>query len=50
MFGIFLDVTSRKQAEEGNELLACDMSHRVENLLAGAASLTAIISLHDQNR
>jgi PAS domain-containing protein len=28
MFGIFLDVTGRKQAEEGHELLAGEMSHR----------------------
>lgn len=40
MFGIFLDVTGRKQAEEGNELLAGEMSHRVKNLLAIATSLT----------
>ena len=40
MFGIFLDVTGRKQAEEGHELLAGEMSHRVKNLLAIAAGLT----------
>ena len=44
MFGIFLDVTGRKQAEEGHELLAGEMSHRVKNLLALAAGLTAISS------
>ncbi len=44
MFGIFLDVTGRKHAEEGNELLAGEMSHRVKNLLAIAAGLTAITS------
>jgi two-component sensor histidine kinase len=44
MFGIFLDVTGRKQAEEGHELLAGEMSHRVKNLLAIAAGLTAITS------
>jgi len=44
MFGIFLDVTGRKQAEEGNELLAGEMSHRVKNLLAIATGLTAISS------
>ena len=32
MFGIFLDVTGRKQAEEANELMAGEMSHRVKNL------------------
>jgi two-component sensor histidine kinase len=44
MFGIFLDVTGRKQAEEGHELLAGEMSHRVKNLLAIAASLTQLTS------
>jgi two-component sensor histidine kinase len=42
--GIFLDITGRKQAEEGNELLAGEMSHRVKNLLAIAASLTRLTS------
>ena len=44
MFGIFLDVTGRKQAEEGHELLAGEMSHRVKNLLAVATGLTRITS------
>lgn len=44
MLGIFLDVTGRKQAEEGHELLAGEMSHRVKNLLAIASGLTAITS------
>ncbi len=44
MFGIFIDVTGRKQAEEGHELLAGEMSHRVKNLLSIASGLTAITS------
>lgn len=44
MFGIFIDVTGRKQAEEGRELLAGEMSHRVKNLLSIASGLTAITS------
>jgi two-component sensor histidine kinase len=44
MFGIFLDVTQRKQAEENNELLAGEMSHRVMNLLQIATALTRITS------
>jgi two-component sensor histidine kinase len=44
MVGIFLDVTGRKQAEEGHELLAGEMSHRVKNLLAVATGLTHITS------
>lgn len=41
-FGVFLDVTQRKQAEEAQGLLAGEMSHRVHNLLAIAAALTRI--------
>src|SRR3954471_19048924 len=44
MFGIFLDVTQRKQAEEANELLAGEMSHRLKNLLTVATALTRITS------
>jgi two-component sensor histidine kinase len=43
-FGVFLDVTGRKQAEEGHELLAGEMSHRVKNLLAISLALTTITS------
>ncbi|KRE11736.1 histidine kinase [Bosea sp. Root483D1] len=43
-YGIFLDVTGRKQAEEGHELLAGEMSHRVKNLLSIASGLTQISS------
>ena len=49
MFGVFLDVTSRKQAEESHELLAGEMSHRVKNLLAIAASLTHLSSRSAEN-
>lgn len=44
MFGVFLDVTGRKQAEEASELLAGEMSHRVKNLLSIAAGLTTLTS------
>jgi hypothetical protein len=44
MYGVFLDVTGRKQAEEGHELLAGEMSHRVKNLLTIATGLTEITS------
>ncbi len=44
MFGVFLDVTQRKQSEEDNELLADEMSHRVKNLLLIASGLTEIAS------
>lgn len=42
MHGIFLDVTGRKPAEEGHELLAGEMSHRVKNLLTMATALTSV--------
>jgi two-component sensor histidine kinase len=44
MRGIFLDVTQRKQAEESNQLLAGEMSHRVQNLLLIASGLARITS------
>ena len=44
MRGIFLDVTGRKQAEEANELLAGEMSHRVKNLLFVASQLARLTS------
>ncbi len=44
LYGVFLDVTQRKQAEEAHELLSGEMSHRVKNLLAIASGLTAITS------
>jgi two-component sensor histidine kinase len=44
MYGVFLDVTGRRNAEESNELLAEEMSHRVKNLLAIASALTTITS------
>ena len=42
VYGIFLDVSGRKKAEESHELLAGEMSHRVKNLLAIASGLTTI--------
>ena len=42
MFGVFLDVTERKQAEEIRDMLAGEMSHRIKNLFAIASALTAI--------
>jgi two-component sensor histidine kinase len=49
MYGVFLDVTARKQAEEANELLAGEMSHRVKNLLAIATGLTQLTSRSAQS-
>ena len=42
MFGVFLDVTDRKQAEETRELLAGEMTHRIKNLFALASALTGL--------
>ena len=39
MFGIFLDVTVRKRAEESREMIAQEMSHRIKNLFSIAAAL-----------
>jgi two-component sensor histidine kinase/PAS domain-containing protein len=42
MFGVFLDVTERKMAEEAREMLAGEMGHRVKNLFSLAAALTTM--------
>jgi two-component sensor histidine kinase/PAS domain-containing protein len=42
MFGVFLDVTERKLAEEAREMIANEMTHRVKNLFAIASALTRI--------
>ena len=42
MYGVFLDVTERKLAEEARELLGQEMAHRVKNLFSVASALTAI--------
>jgi two-component sensor histidine kinase len=44
MFGVFLDVSERKMAEEAREMLANEMSHRVKNLFAIASALADIAS------
>lgn len=49
MFGIFLDVTARKQAQEAHELLAGEMGHRVKNLLTIATGLTQLTSRSAQS-
>lgn len=49
MFGIFIDVTERKQSEEANELLADEMSHRVNNLLMVAAGLARSVGRSADN-
>ena len=49
MMGVFLDVTARKQAEEGHELLAGEMSHRVKNLLTIASVMARITSRSSSN-
>lgn len=42
MYGVFIDVTERKKAEEAREMLAGEMNHRVKNLFAITAALTTI--------
>ena len=42
MFGIFLDVSVRRLAEEAREMIADEMNHRIKNLFSLAAVLTAI--------
>ena len=42
IFGIFLDINKRKTAEDGREMLANEMGHRVKNLFTVASALTTI--------
>ena len=49
MFGVFLDVTERKLAEEAREMLAGEMGHRVKNLFAIAAAHRNFRALDDDD-
>jgi two-component sensor histidine kinase len=42
MYGVFIDVTERKKAEEAREMLAGEMNHRVKNFFAIMSALTSI--------
>ena len=42
MYGVFIDVTVRKLAEEARELIAGEMNHRIKNLFALASGLASI--------
>ena len=44
MFGIFMDVTVRKLAEEAREMIAGEMNHRIKNFFSIAAALTTVSS------
>jgi two-component sensor histidine kinase len=44
MYGVFLDVTERRRAEETQEMLAREMSHRVKNLFTLVMALTTVVS------
>lgn len=44
MFGVFLDVTVRKLAEEAREMITSEMQHRIKNLFSLTSALTAIAS------
>jgi two-component sensor histidine kinase len=42
MFGVFLDVTERKMAEEAREMIAGEMGHRIKNLFTIASALRVV--------
>ena len=44
MYGVFIDVTERKKAEEAREMIAAEMNHRVKNIFAITSALTSISS------
>lgn len=42
LFGVFLDVTVRKLAEEAREMITGEMQHRIKNLFSLTSALSAI--------
>jgi len=44
MYGIFIDVSVRKRAEEARELISGEMHHRIKNLFALTSALAVIAS------
>ena len=42
MYGVFIDVSERRKAEEAREMLAGEMNHRVKNIFAITSALTTI--------
>lgn len=50
MYGVFLDVTVRKAAEEERVLITREMHHRIKNLFSLSSALAAIASRSTQNK
>lgn len=50
MFGVFLDVTVRKLAEEAREMLTGELQHRIKNLFSITAALTGIASRSTESK
>lgn len=44
MYGVFLDVTARKVAEENRDMITKEMHHRVKNLFSVSSALASIAS------
>lgn len=44
MYGVFLDVTMRKRAEEDRDMVTSEMHHRVKNLFSLSSALASIAS------
>jgi two-component sensor histidine kinase len=44
MYGVFLDVSFRKQAEESRELITREMHHRIKNIFALTSAIAGIAS------
>jgi len=50
MFGVFLDVTVRKLAEEAREMITGEMQHRIRNLFSQTSALTSIASRSTESK
>lgn len=44
MYGVFLDVTARKGAEESRDMVTSEMHHRIKNLFSVSSALASIAS------
>lgn len=50
MYGVFLDVTSRKRAEKEREVITQEMHHRIKNLFSLSSALAAIAAKNTRTK
>lgn len=50
MYGVFIDVTSRKIAEESRDMVTGEMHHRIKNLFSVSSALASIASRSSETK